>query len=69
MPSEENAGEYHTIEIGNKFFESVGNSNIREQPLQIKIPFVKELRAGGAPGMLAIIRCRVFQFALLKCKN
>jgi len=36
------------------------SSNIWEQPEQIKILFMKKLRAGGRQGMLAIIGCKIF---------
>jgi hypothetical protein len=38
MPTQQNAGQNHDdIKIMNKSFDNVGNSNILEQPYQIKI--------------------------------
>jgi hypothetical protein len=45
MSYEQNAGQDHNIKLGNKYFEKWNSSNTLEQPQQIKIAFMKKLRA------------------------
>jgi hypothetical protein len=54
------AGQRQNITIGNRPLKAWQSSNIWEQHLQIKIVFMKRLRADCIQGMLATIRFRVF---------
>jgi hypothetical protein len=45
MSRKQNAGQNHNVKIGNKLFEEWNSSGIWEQRLQIKIPFMRKLRA------------------------
>ena len=62
MFHEQNGGQYHNINIGNKVLRLKMwiISEIWGQPLQIKVAFIKKLRPHWTQGMLAIIWCRIF---------
>ena len=62
MSCDQYAGRNHNIKTGNKSFERVEELKHLGIPLTNKNPFIKKLRANRRPGMLAIIRCRIFGF-------
>ena len=73
MSRDQNAGRSHNILVktDNSSFERVEQFKYLKHPERIKILFRKKLRAGLSPGLLAIIRCRIFafQFAIQKYKD
>jgi len=60
MVRDQNAGRCHNKKSNDSFFERVEDSNIWEQPLQIRTVFRKKLKADRIQGMLAFIRCKIF---------